>query len=112
MWFGSNTSDEELKTALGEVNSASALLLDVREQKEWGEKHFAHAKLVPTTVIKELPPDAREIPGVSKAKRVYVHCAKGGRAKQVSALMCNMGYDAVPLVCAFDHMAKQGFRVG
>jgi phage shock protein E len=111
MWFGSNTSDDELKIALNEISATQAMLLDVREQKEWDEKHFAQAKLVPTTKIKDLPPDAREIPNVSKAKRVYVHCAKGGRAKQVSKLMCDMGYDAVPLVCAFDHMAKLGFRL-
>ena len=111
MWFGSNTPDEELQVALGEVNAGTALLLDVREQKEWDEKHLAQAQLVPTTQIKELPASHREIPGVPKAKRVYVHCAKGGRAKQVCKLMCEFGYDAVPLVCAFDHLAKQGFRL-
>lgn len=109
MWFSSNTPDDELKTALSDVNAARALLLDVREQKEWDEKHLAQAKLVPTTVIKELPPAASEIPGVPKTQRVYVHCAKGARAKQVAALMSDMGYDAVPLVCAFDHLAKIGF---
>jgi rhodanese-related sulfurtransferase len=112
MWFSSNTPDDEIQQALGEVNSASATLLDVREQKEWDEKHFAQAQLVPTTAIKELPAAASEIPGVAKAKRVYVHCAKGGRAKQVAALMKGMGYDAVPLVCSFEHLAKIGFRLG
>jgi hypothetical protein len=39
-----------------------------------------------------------------------VHCAKGARAKLVSKRMVEMGYDAVPLVCSFEHLAKLGFQ--
>jgi rhodanese-related sulfurtransferase len=112
MWFSSNTPDDELRAALAEVDANRAILLDVREQKEWDEKRLAQATHVPTTSIKELPETATEIPGVSKAKRVYIHCAKGARAKQMAQRMESMGYDAVPLVCAFDQLPKIGFRQG
>jgi rhodanese-related sulfurtransferase len=110
MWFSSNTPDHELEAARDEVAADRALLLDVRERKEWDEKRFSSAKLVPTTTIRDLPPDAREIPGVAKSKRVYVHCAKGARAKQVSQRMVELGYDAVPLICSFEHLAELGFK--
>jgi rhodanese-related sulfurtransferase len=111
MWFSSNTPDTELQAALAEVNGKTAFLLDVREVDEWNERHLAQATLVPTTSIQALPSTARDIPGVPKDQRVYVHCAKGGRAKQVCKLMGGMGYDAFPLVCSFDHLVKLGYRL-
>ena len=45
-----------------------------------------------------------------KKKIVYVHCAKGARAKICAGVLCSMGYDARPLKVSYEEFPKSGFE--
>jgi rhodanese-related sulfurtransferase len=46
---------------------------------------------------------------IMKNKKMYVHCKKGGRAKQAAELFTKMGYkDVVALEETFDQLAAAG----
>jgi rhodanese-related sulfurtransferase len=83
-----------------------ALLLDVREQREWDEGHVDGAILFPLSRLR-----AGKLPGrtLPSGKILYVHCRSGGRARIAAAILRKQGYDARPLRAGFAELARAGF---
>ena len=67
-----------------QVDDKKAVLLDVREQKEWDAGHVQGAVLVPLGDLAKKSKDPAFLAELEKKlpknKTVYCHCAKGGRA--------------------------------
>jgi rhodanese-related sulfurtransferase len=64
-----------------------AILLDVREEDEYAEKHIAGAQHVP---LSDLPRAMQDVTLPQEGK-IYVHCLKGGRSAQaIEALSGNV----------------------
>lgn len=91
------------------VADGKAVLLDVREQREWDAGHLKAAKLLPLSGLDEIKPEklARKVP---KGKIVYCHCAAGGRALMAAEVFEKFGYDVRPLEPGYKDLLKAGFE--
>jgi phage shock protein E len=90
------------------LKDKKAILVDVREQKEWDAGHLKAAVLLPLsklngteseTAIKDLPKD----------KVIYLHCARGSRCLKAAKILKEQGYDARPLAAGYEALVKEGF---
>lgn len=81
---------EEAKTMMEE--QADAVILDVREQDEYDEKHIPGAVLLPVGTIDE-ETAAAAIP--QKDTVVLVYCRSGNRSKTASTALAGLGYTQV-----------------
>ena len=79
-----------------------ALLLDVRTQKEYGEKHLDGAILIPHDSI------TNHIPGfaVNRNAIVYVYCGTGRRAEKALKALNSIGYRNVINLCGIKAAEK------
>lgn len=91
------------------VDAKSAILIDVREQKEWDDGHLKSAKLVPLSKLNELPEGTKSIDGLSKDKIIYCHCRSGGRVLRAAPILKEMGYDIRPLKAGYVDLVEAGF---
>ncbi len=81
---------EEAKTMMDEQEEA--VLLDVREQDEYGSGHIPGALLLPVDTIDEKSA-AEAIP--DKDTVVLVYCRSGNRSKTASQTLADLGYTQV-----------------
>lgn len=68
-------------------NTAGAVLLDVRTQDEYNERHIEGSINIPLDVLHGI-----EIKVPDKSTPVYVHCLSGGRSARAAALLRSLGY--------------------
>jgi len=103
-------SNDPLPTVQENVATHKAVLVDVREPKEWKEGHVEGAISLPlsslkkgvdtTTIEKELPKD----------KIVYTHCVMGVRALKAANILEKLGYNVRPLKAGYEDFVKAGFE--
>lgn len=107
---------EPLDKVLAAVTSKKALLVDVREKKEWDRGHVAGAILIPLSQIQEW--ESKGMTAADKAKLakdlprgsvVYCHCAAGARALPGGEALKKLGYDARPLKSGYRALVQAGF---
>lgn len=67
------------------------ILLDVRGQSEYDEKHIEGATLIPDTELKE----RAELELTDKNATILVYCRSGRRSKTAAELLVEMGYTKV-----------------
>ena len=67
------------------------IILDVRTQEEYDEKHIPGAVLVPNESIGES--EIEELP--DKDQMILVYCRSGNRSKQASEKLAKLGYTNV-----------------
>jgi phage shock protein E len=96
---------EQVKT---EMAKKEAVLVDVREQKEWDEGHIEGALFLPLTWLRDASEKglAEKLPA---KKILYVHCRSGGRARTAAGILKKLGYDARPLKSGFEDLVQAGF---
>jgi rhodanese-related sulfurtransferase len=95
----------QVKKALADK---SAVLIDVREQKEWDAGHLKDAKLLPLSKIKAGVPEAELLKALPKGKVVYLHCKAGGRCLLAADELKKHGYDLRPLKEGYEDLLKAG----
>jgi phage shock protein E len=110
-----HTSDP-LDLVKARVESGKAILVDVREKKEWDRGHIRKAVLLPLSQLA-----AWERGGISEAEKaklakalpkgtvVYCHCAAGGRSLPGGEALRKLGYDARPLKEGYEALIEAGF---
>ena len=81
---------EEAKKMIDELDDE--IILDVREQNEYDEKHITDAVLLPVGMIDE---DTAEAVIPEKDTVVLVYCRSGNRSKTASAALAELGYTQV-----------------
>lgn len=73
------------------IDTQEVIILDVRTQEEFKEKHIEGALLIPdyelANVAKSKLPD--------KNKKILVYCRSGNRSKSAARLLIDMGYTNV-----------------
>lgn len=69
-------------------NESRYIILDVRRLDEFEEKHIPGAICVPVETIEDEPP--KELP--DKDQLILVYCRSGGRSKDASKKLAEMGY--------------------
>ena len=100
---------DSLETVQENLTDDKAVMVDVREQREWDAGHLKKAKLVPLSKLRDLKGKA-EIEGLAKDKIVYVHCKAGGRALSACTILKEMGYDVRPLKWGYTKLVDEGFE--
>jgi phage shock protein E len=108
---------EHTKDSLDKVKEnladKKAILIDVRELKEWDKGHLQDAQLLPLSELKRAATDPaigqkleKMLP---KERIVYGHCGSGVRVLTAAAILEKLGYDFRPLAAGFDDLRAAGF---
>ena len=104
---------DSLDTVKERLAKKEAVLVDVREAKEWKEGHVAGALFVPLSWLKS--ESAKEGFGkaiedkVPKKPIVYLYCRAGARSLDAAGILAKQGYDARSLKPGFDALVEAGF---
>lgn len=101
-----------LETVKQEVQAKKAVLVDVREKREWDKGHIAGAVFLPLSDLQAgVDPQklARLLP---KDKIIYAHCARGGRCLRAADLLQKNGYQIRPLKPGYNQLLEAGFEKG
>jgi phage shock protein E len=98
-----------LETVKKEVQEKKALLVDVREKREWDRGHIAGAVFLPLSDLQQ-GVDAEKLARLlPKDKIIYAHCARGGRCLTAAKLLEKNGYQIRPLKPGYNQLLQAGF---
>ncbi len=101
---------DTLDTVKANLKEGKAILVDVREQKEWDAGHIAGALLMPKsklTVEKELDELIKKL---DKNKIIYTHCRAGKRALDCGEILKKKGFDVRPLQPGYEKLVEAGLE--
>ena len=99
-----------MPTVKKSVAEEDAILVDVREKKEWDEGHISGAVFLPLSELRN------GITAEALAKRlpaeriIYTHCAVGVRSCTAADLLKKHGYDVRPLKPGYKDLLAAGFK--
>ena len=99
------------EAAAGELASAAAVLVDVREPEEWQHGHIDGSVPAPRGLLEFIadPTSPRHNEAMDPAKRTIVVCASGARATLAALTLKTMGYaDAVVMEDGLKGWAEAG----
>lgn len=96
---------EDVKKALADK---TAVLIDVREKKEWDAGRIKDASLLELSRLKTGVPQEELDKKMPKGKIVYVYCKSGGRSLTAADLLAKKGYDVRPLKEGYEDLLKAG----
>ena len=99
------------------LNEEKAVLIDVREKKEWEAGHLEQASLLPLSELGRKLRDPKYVAALKKKlpadKPIYLHCKAGGRCVLAAeALREELGpdYDFRALKPGYEELTKAGFE--
>ncbi|MCI0680793.1 MAG: rhodanese-like domain-containing protein [Gemmataceae bacterium] len=101
---------DSLDTVKENLKAGKAVLIDVREQKEWDAGHLKAARLVPQSKLKMETGLADLLKTLPKDKVIYTHCRGGNRALACGAILKKHGFDVRPLKAGYKDLADAGFE--
>ena len=101
---------DSLETAKQNIKDGKAVLVDVREQKEWDEGHITGAIFMPKSKL-DVEKEAAELAKkLDKSKIIYTHCRGGRRALACGEILKKQGFDVRPLKPGYEDLLKAGFE--
>jgi rhodanese-related sulfurtransferase len=99
----------DVNVARKQIADGEAVLVDVREQREWDAGHVDGAISLPLSVLKTLV-DARPLEQVLPRDRVIItHCMKGIRSEAAVEILKRFGYHAYSLTLNANDLIAAGF---
>lgn len=107
-WAAEHTKDS-LATIKKNLAAKKAVLVDVREQREWDAGHLRDAVPLPLSAIPEKVSDKALAKRFPKGTILYLHCASGGRCLRAADLLRPAGYDVRPLREGYQTLLQNGF---
>ncbi len=111
--FSRNHTTDSLDTVKERLASKEAVLIDVRELKEWNEGHLEVARLVPLSEIRYPQKRENATKDLSKEQIIYCHCRSGKRVFIATHYLTEEGYDIRPLNAGYKDLLSDGsFRPG
>ena len=115
-WFQRASAEEltptkdSLDTVKKNLKDGKAVLVDVREQKEWDAGHIEGAVLMPKSKLDVEKEAAALVQKLDKAKIIYTHCKAGKRALACGEILKKQGFDVRPLKSGYEDLVKAGFE--
>lgn len=91
--------------AANDLVGGGAILLDVRERREWDAGHAPHARHLPLSLV------PRQIAELPKDRRIVVVCRSGNRSARGASMLVNEGFDALNLEGGMSAWAAAGLPV-
>ena len=103
-------SKDSLDTVLKNVTAEKAVLVDVREKKEWDAGHVEGAIFLPLSALKK-GVDAETLAKVLPAdKFLYIHCVVGKRAVTAGNVLEEFEYAVRPIKPGYEELIEAGFE--
>jgi len=103
-------SKDSLATVLKNVTAEKAVLVDVREKKEWDAGHVQGAIFLPLSALKK-GVDAETLAKVLPADKVlYIHCVVGKRAVTAGNVLEEFEYAVRPIKPGYEELIEAGFK--
>ncbi len=106
-------TDDSLDDVKRNIAENKAVLVDVREQREWDRGHVKDALLVPLSHLNQVAkdPEAKKalMEKLPKDRIIYCHCAKGARALLAGEFLEGLGFTVRPLKPGFAELQDAGF---
>ena len=101
---------EPLESVKKSIDAKQAILVDVREKKEWDEGHIAGAIFLPLSELKK--PDALDalFARLPKDLPLYTHCRSGVRSLAAGKILAEHGYEVRPLRPGYEELLEAGFK--
>ncbi|WP_339613721.1 rhodanese-like domain-containing protein [uncultured Rubinisphaera sp.] len=100
---------DTLSTVKQNIDKDEAVLVDVREKREWNSGHVAGAVFLPLSELRsgiESDELARRIP---KDQIIYTHCAVGIRSCTAADILIKHGYNVRALKPGYKDLLAAGF---
>jgi len=85
--------DPELGKKL--VTEEGAVLIDVRDDEEFGDRHLEGAKHVPVDQVESRVEEIKEMVGGDMSEPVVLYCRSGGRAGRAKKMLEEAGFTKV-----------------
>ena len=110
--FTSVFADTHTKDTLAEVKhnvmNQDAILIDVREPKEWSRGHLSRAQSLPLSELRTTAENKlrNRLPS---NQIIYCHCLSGGRCLEAARILLSHGYDARALQPGYQDLIEAGF---
>lgn len=108
--YAADLSNDPLPTVKENIATDKAVLVDVREPKEWKEGHIEGAISLPLSSLKQGVDAGTLEKQVPKDKIVYTHCVMGVRALKAANILEKLGYKVRPLKAGYEDFVKAGFE--
>ena len=108
--FAADLTKDSLQTVQRKIAGEKAILVDVREKKEWDAGHIEGAVFLPLSKLQEgvdAKGLAKQLP---KEKILYTHCVVGVRSVTAGNILEKLGYEVRPLKAGYKEMVKAGFK--
>jgi rhodanese-related sulfurtransferase len=106
---------DSLETVKKNLAEKKAVLVDVREPREWDKGVLKGAELLSLSNLQKAQADPAALGKLTKVlpkdRIVYCHCARGVRALIAADILEKLGYDVRPLKPGFDELRQGGFTV-
>jgi phage shock protein E len=100
---------DTLATIKQNVEDEKAVLVDVREKKEWDAGHIDGAIFLPLSAVQDgLSKD--ELKPLPKDKVLYVHCVVGKRALTAANALEKAGFKVQPMKPGYMEMIDAEFK--
>jgi phage shock protein E len=101
-------TQESLPEIKKNVDEKQAVLVDVRERKEWQAGHIEGAIFLPLSTVRDGLTE-EELKSLPKDKILYVHCVVGQRALTAANALERQGYTVRPIKPGYKEMIAAGF---
>ncbi len=101
-------TQESLSVIKKNIDEKQAVLVDVREKKEWQRGHIKGAIFLPLSIVRDGLTD-EELKPLPKDKILYVHCVVGQRALTAANALERQGYTVRPIKPGYKEMIAAGF---
>ncbi|HTI51296.1 MAG TPA: rhodanese-like domain-containing protein [Planctomycetaceae bacterium] len=107
--FAAEHTKDSLDTVKEKIKDEKAVLVDVREEKEWNAGHLQDARQLPLSRLEKGVAAEKLAKILPKDKVIYVHCAAGGRCLPAAEILKKQGYDVRPLKAGYKQLLESGF---
>lgn len=103
-------TDDTFEQIQKNLEKKKAVLVDVREKKEWDAGHLKDAKLVSWSKLRFASPRKKigELPNDDLI--IYCYCKAGIRALKAAKKLKSIGYDVRAIKTGFAELVKNGFE--
>ncbi|MEO2036440.1 MAG: rhodanese-like domain-containing protein [Planctomycetaceae bacterium] len=100
---------DSLATVKKNIKAKKAVLVDVREVREWNAGHIKGAKLVPLSKLAKNSGLKELLKTLPKDKILYTHCKSGVRCLGAADVLKKSGFKVRALKPGYVDLVKAGF---
>ncbi len=106
--YAADITKESLSEIKSKIDDEAAVLVDVREKREWDQGHVEGAIFFPLSEIQDGVTEA-ELKALPKDKVLYTHCVVGKRAVTAGNILEKYGYKVLAVKPGYKELIAAGF---